>query len=80
MGVSQGDPEDKKLKLSNSIVKPDGNRWITGSPGHSAKKTFLWKFYVIFVPERHFCGVSQVAKNYALKMKMALTINSATKR
>jgi hypothetical protein len=20
--------------------------------------TFLWKFYVIFVPERHFCGVS----------------------
>jgi hypothetical protein len=22
------------------------------------KMTFLWKFYVIFVPERHFCGVS----------------------
>jgi hypothetical protein len=21
--------------------------------------TFLWKFYVIFVPERHFCGVAQ---------------------
>jgi hypothetical protein len=22
------------------------------------KMTFLLKFYVIFVPERHFCGVS----------------------
>jgi hypothetical protein len=29
-----------------------------GAWGHSAKMTFLWKFYVIFVPERHFCGVS----------------------
>ena len=29
------------------------------SQGHPAKMTILRKFYVSFVPERHFCGVSQ---------------------
>jgi hypothetical protein len=27
---------------------------------HSAKDDPLWKFYVTFVPERHFCGVSRI--------------------
>jgi hypothetical protein len=25
--------------------------------------TFPWKFYVIFVPERHFCGVSRAEQH-----------------
>jgi hypothetical protein len=29
------DPETKNLALYNSIVKPDGNRQITGSPRES---------------------------------------------
>jgi hypothetical protein len=33
--------------------------------------TFLWKFYVIFVPERHFCGVSQIGKHLQFDLKIA---------
>jgi hypothetical protein len=35
--------------------------------GHPAKMTVLQKFYLIFVPERHFCGVSQQLVNHSVQ-------------
>jgi hypothetical protein len=40
-------------------------RIIEGRPPRDTqqKMTCLWKFYVLFVPDRHFCGVSQHPKH-----------------
>jgi hypothetical protein len=47
-------PEERFLKIA-MLAYFD----LTATSGDNPQKmTFLWKFYVIFVPERHFCGVS----------------------
>jgi hypothetical protein len=45
-GRQRGANDDSSSRASVSF----GDAW-----GHSAKMTFLWKFYVIVVPERHPC-------------------------